>query len=601
MRAHTTDPVAALVLLLALWSRLEGRPGASARLVAARASGRAKPRLRADERVMTKVAVYGFVRIVFDLLGKPAWWASLVVLGSRRTAVLGVLYALMQHDLKRLLAYPRWRTSASSSSGLAWRWHSAASSMGLPAALALTAALFHVLNHSLFKSLLFFGSGAILTATGERNMEQLGGLIHRMPRTAVAFLIGCAAISALPPLNGFVSEWLTFQAILIGPRAAAVGYALHDPDGGRAAGAFGGAGGRLLRQGLWRRLPRPAALAEADAAQEVDRWSLAAMFMLAALCFLAGVLPGLFIDLLGARRAAAGRRPPADADRPAWASIVPIAEGRSSYDGLVILVFLAISACHRHVRPPLRDQGDAAKRHLGLRLSGSRPSPSTPARALPCRSAAPSAPRSSWCVKARHAAPGRNEGRAFPGQGARSGLALMYGAGGAGRASRRRQLNQLQFLTIRRYLTLVFATLVLLLWWHGADRPDLRPRRAGVADDLVLAWRRWSSAVTRKVKARLLRRIGPPLGSLISILEAAAQGGGARPQRLVALPRRALLVFAATWVAAALVPTYATDLMFSWSADLIAIVALLATGRFALALAGMDVAPLRRHRLARAR
>ena len=81
----------------------------------------------------------------------------------------------------------------------------------------MTAALFHVLNHSIFKSLLFFGAGAVLTATGERNMERLGGLIHRMPRTAAAFLVGCAAISALPPLNGFVSEWLTFQAILVGP------------------------------------------------------------------------------------------------------------------------------------------------------------------------------------------------------------------------------------------------------------------------------------------------------------------------------------------------------------------------------------------------
>ena len=81
----------------------------------------------------------------------------------------------------------------------------------------MTAALFHVFNHSLFKSLLFFGAGAVLTATGERDMEHLGGLIHRMPLTAFAFLVGCVAISALPPLNGFVSEWLTFQAILLSP------------------------------------------------------------------------------------------------------------------------------------------------------------------------------------------------------------------------------------------------------------------------------------------------------------------------------------------------------------------------------------------------
>src|SRR5207245_7033917 len=92
-----------------------------------------------------------------------------------------------------------------------------ANDMGAAAALSLTAALFHVFNHSVFKSLLFFGAGAVLVATGERDMEHLGGLIHRMPQTAFAFLTGCIAISALPPLNGFVSEWLTFQAILLSP------------------------------------------------------------------------------------------------------------------------------------------------------------------------------------------------------------------------------------------------------------------------------------------------------------------------------------------------------------------------------------------------
>src|SRR5438309_8847256 len=90
--------------------------------------------------------------------------------------------------------------------------------MSFAAALALTAALLHVFNHSVFKSLLFFGSGAVLMATGERDMERLGGLIHRMPQTAFVFLVGCAALSALPPLNGFVSEWLTFQAILLSPQ-----------------------------------------------------------------------------------------------------------------------------------------------------------------------------------------------------------------------------------------------------------------------------------------------------------------------------------------------------------------------------------------------
>ena len=165
--------------------------------------------------VMTKVAVYAFVRIIFNLLGPPQWWWSiLVLLLGGITSVLGVLYALMQHDLKRLLAYHTVENIGIIFIGLGLALAFQANAMGGAAALALTAALFHVFNHSLFKSLLFFGAGAVLTATGERDMEKQGGLIHRMPVTCFTFLIGCAAISALPPFNGFVSEWLTFQAIL---------------------------------------------------------------------------------------------------------------------------------------------------------------------------------------------------------------------------------------------------------------------------------------------------------------------------------------------------------------------------------------------------
>jgi formate hydrogenlyase subunit 3/multisubunit Na+/H+ antiporter MnhD subunit len=174
--------------------------------------------------VMTKVAVYGFIRIVFDLVGEPAWWSSLIVLAlAGATTVLGVLYALMQHDLKRLLAYHTVENIGIIYIGLGLALAFKAYAMDFAAALALTAALLHVFNHSIFKSLLFFGAGAVLGATGERDMEHLGGLIHRMPQTAFVFLVGCVAISALPPLNGFVSEWLTFQAILLSPQLPAWG------------------------------------------------------------------------------------------------------------------------------------------------------------------------------------------------------------------------------------------------------------------------------------------------------------------------------------------------------------------------------------------
>jgi hydrogenase-4 component B len=207
--------------------------------------------------VMTKVAVYGFLRIVFDLIGTPAWWWSMLVLAlAGITAVMGVLYALMQHDLKRLLAYHTVENIGIIFIGLGLALAFKAAGMAWAAALALTAGLLHVFNHSLFKSLLFFGAGAVQSATGERDLEQLGGLIHRMPQTSFVFLVGCAAISALPPLNGFVSEWLTFQAILLSPQLPSWGLKFSGAGGRRAAGTFRRTGRRLLREGVRRDLPR---------------------------------------------------------------------------------------------------------------------------------------------------------------------------------------------------------------------------------------------------------------------------------------------------------------------------------------------------------
>ncbi|MGZ8409381.1 MAG: proton-conducting transporter transmembrane domain-containing protein, partial [Hyphomicrobium sp.] len=135
--------------------------------------------------VMTKVAVYGFIRLVFDLLGPPPpWWSMAILALAGATAVLGLLYALMQTDLKRLLAYSTVENIGIIFVGLGLALAFQANGMAWAAALALSAALFHVLNHALFKSLLFFGAGAVLTATGKGDIEHLGGLIHRMPLTA---------------------------------------------------------------------------------------------------------------------------------------------------------------------------------------------------------------------------------------------------------------------------------------------------------------------------------------------------------------------------------------------------------------------------------
>ena len=167
--------------------------------------------------VMLKVAIYGFIRFVYDLLGNIYWqWGVTVLIIGSLSAVLGVFYALMQHDLKRLLAYHSVENIGIIYIGLGLSMVFAGTGHFQLAALGLIAALYHCLNHALFKSLLFFGAGAILQQSHEHDLNKMGGLIKKMPVTAFCFLVGCISISALPPFNGFVSEWLTFQAALQG-------------------------------------------------------------------------------------------------------------------------------------------------------------------------------------------------------------------------------------------------------------------------------------------------------------------------------------------------------------------------------------------------
>jgi formate hydrogenlyase subunit 3/multisubunit Na+/H+ antiporter MnhD subunit len=416
--------------------------------------------------VMTKVGVYGFIRIVFDLAGPPNPWLGLVVLviGSI-TAAMGVLYALMQHDLKRLLAYHTVENIGIIFIGLGLALAFRANLMNVAAALALTAALFHVFNHSVFKSLLFFGAGAVLTATGERDMEHLGGLIHRMPQTALAFLIGCAAISALPPLNGFVSEWLTFQAILVSPDLPQWGLKLTVPAAGAllalsaalAAACFVKAFGVTF-------LGRPRSVAAREAA-EVDVFSLTAMFLLAAICFLAGVLPGFVIDALSSVTAMlTGGTMPRQATVP-WMSIVPIAQSRSSYNGLIILTFLIVSGgltamvIHRFAsqkvrRSPIWDCGfplDAPQTQYG-----------SASFSMPIRRVFGT---TVFDVHERVDMPQPGEIRAghFTMRILDPAWRFAYGPVARSVTAVSVALNQMQFLTIRRYLTLVFCTLIALL------------------------------------------------------------------------------------------------------------------------------------------
>src|SRR6266511_3723280 len=167
--------------------------------------------------VIIKTGIYGLTRVLFDFLGTPPlWWGVTVLTVGTISAVLGVLYALMEHDLKRLLAYHSIENIGIILMGLGAALMFLHSGHRVLATLGLLAGMYHTINHASFKALLFLGAGAVLHATGTRNMEEMGGLIKRMPQTAFFFLVGAVAISALPPLNGFVSEWLTYQALLQG-------------------------------------------------------------------------------------------------------------------------------------------------------------------------------------------------------------------------------------------------------------------------------------------------------------------------------------------------------------------------------------------------
>lgn len=165
--------------------------------------------------IMVKTAIYGLVRVLFGILGAgPVWWGVLVLVLGCVSALLGIMYALLERDLKRLLAFSTVENVGIILLGLGAAMVFAGAGKPVLAAVALAAGLFHVLNHAIFKGLLFLGAGAIHMSTHTRDIEKMGGLIKKMPWTAFFFLIGAVSISALPPFNGFVSEWLTFQSLL---------------------------------------------------------------------------------------------------------------------------------------------------------------------------------------------------------------------------------------------------------------------------------------------------------------------------------------------------------------------------------------------------
>jgi Formate hydrogenlyase subunit 3/Multisubunit Na+/H+ antiporter, MnhD subunit len=251
--------------------------------------------------VMLKVAVYGFVRFAFDLIGAVHWsWGVVALLAGSVSALLGVLYALMQHDLKRLLAYHSVENIGIIFVGLGLALVFLSTGHPTLGSLGLIAALFHCLNHAVFKSLLFMGAGAIVQHSHERDLEHMGGLLRRMPYTGFFFLVGCISISALPPFNGFASEWLTFQAALQGGVLESgvlrivipVSAAMLALTSALAAACFVKVYGvAFLGQARTRHIRH---------AREADIGMRSAQGLLALLCLLLGVFAGAVIDALNA-------------------------------------------------------------------------------------------------------------------------------------------------------------------------------------------------------------------------------------------------------------------------------------------------------------
>ncbi|MGE5516485.1 MAG: hydrogenase 4 subunit B [Bacteroidota bacterium] len=356
MRLHSLGPLAgALVVLLALMGA-----GSKAGLVPLHvwlpmAHPAAPSHVSAlMSGVMTKVALYGLIRILFDLHGHVGWqWGAAMMVVGGISAVMGVLYAVMQDDIKTLLAYSTVENVGIVVIGLGLAVAFKDDGEKSLAALALVAGLYHAINHAIIKTLLFLGAGSVITATGSRSLSALGGLLKRMPWTGAAFLVGAAGISALPPLNGFVSEWLILQSLFKGPVVPHWAMKFGVPVvGALLALAAALAATCFVRAFGIAFLGRPRSEA-ADEATDVSfgmRWSLAA---LAALCVVLGAIPVTLTDALSVVVQPLIGTGFAVSSDLGWPFLSPVSNTRGSYSGTVLVMVglalfgIAIALVHR--------------------------------------------------------------------------------------------------------------------------------------------------------------------------------------------------------------------------------------------------------------
>jgi formate hydrogenlyase subunit 3/multisubunit Na+/H+ antiporter MnhD subunit len=291
--------------------------------------------------VMLKTAIYGLLRVTFDLLNTQLWWwgVTALVLGLL-TALFGVIYATVQVDMKRLLAYSSIENIGIIVAGIGLTILFKANGKTLLASIAMVATLYHALNHAFFKSLLFLATGSVLHSTRERSLGKLGGLIHRMPWVAWSALIGALAIAGLPPLNGFVSEWLLLQAFLFTPTLPQSFINMLVPLAAAALVLVAALGAYVMVKFygvVFLGRPREPHLAYAHDAGDFERVALA---WFATGCVVLGLFPGTVIGLLdnvnmtliGATVGHAGDR---------WWLLAPISPDRSSYSPLIVLLVIA--------------------------------------------------------------------------------------------------------------------------------------------------------------------------------------------------------------------------------------------------------------------
>jgi formate hydrogenlyase subunit 3/multisubunit Na+/H+ antiporter MnhD subunit len=299
--------------------------------------------------IMLKTAIYGILRVTFDLLDTQLWWWGVVALTlGLITALFGVIFASVQVDMKRLLAYSSIENIGIILVGIGLTLIFHTFNKDALAALALTATLYHSLNHAFMKGLLFLGTGSVLHATGERRIGKLGGLIHKMPKLALLMLIGTLAAAGLPPLNGFVSEWLLLQAFLLSPGLPQPYLNMLVPIAAAALVLAAALSGYVMVKFygvIFLGRPRDESLAHLHDTEIHDAgiWERIGMICMVVACLALGIFPSLVIlQLDNVNEMLVNHSLGISAVKNGWLLLTPINAERASYGPLILLLLMVV-------------------------------------------------------------------------------------------------------------------------------------------------------------------------------------------------------------------------------------------------------------------